>query len=343
MRLRLSATRLGSRAELAAVADGPHDQPGRRAHRVDDAAGPGRRARPRPSRCPARWTSSPQLTGFGVYVLGVEVLAGRRSGLRPGRAGRAPCCRGCPSQPDFLPTGYTWLWPLVSRPTRLSDGTFADDVLAGEMAADGRLSRLLDAGSRIQDAAALTWVVDPELLSRRRRHGRRLPGAGARRVDRCRAAAPASPGSGWTGCAPSPPGQPVLALPVRRPGPGRAEPARPGRRDRSGRRVCARPPSPTCCPLASPVSDIAWPVDGFVNRGTLGGAARRRAHRGGPGRPRGAAGDRPQLHPGRPGRPGHPVGQGRRAARRPRRWPTSCAGTAPTRCWPASGSSPRPR
>ena len=163
VRLRLSATRLGSRAELAAVAEGRTTS--RDGEPIVSTTLPDLDAGESTTFAVSRALDEiPQLTGFGVYVLGVEVLAGRPSGF-----GRVALVRTMlpwvPEQRDFLPTGYTWLWPLVSRPSRLSNGTFADDVLAGEMASDGRLSRLLDTGSRIQDSAALTWVVDPELLS----------------------------------------------------------------------------------------------------------------------------------------------------------------------------------
>ena len=266
VRLRLSATRLGSRAELAAVAEG----------RTTSRDGEPIVSTTLPDLDPGESTTFavsraldeiPQLTGFGVYVLGVEVLASRPSGF-----GRVALVRTLlpwvPEQPDFLPTGYTWLWPLVSRPTRLSNGTFSDDALAGEMAADGRLSRLLDAGSRIQDSAALTWVVDPELLS-----------AAADMADGYRVQAPDGstvPGGGsgiaglWldrlrTVTA----GQPVLPLPY-----GDPDLVALNRHGRAGDIVRADASAAATVadtlPLASPVSDIAWPVDGFVNRGTLG-------------------------------------------------------------------------
>ena len=266
VRLRLSATRLGSRAELAAVAEG----------RTTSRDGEPIVSATLPDLDPGESTTFavsraldeiPQLTGFGVYVLGVEVLAGRPSGF-----GRVALVRTLlpwvPEQPDFLPTGYTWLWPLVSRPTRLSNGTFSDDVLAGEMAADGRLSRLLDAGSRIQDSAALTWVVDPELLS-----------AAADMADGYRVQAPDGstvPGGGsgiaglWldrlrTATAE----KPVLAVPYADP-----DLVALNRHGRAGDIVQADASAAATLadtlPLASAVSDIAWPVDGFVNRSTLG-------------------------------------------------------------------------
>jgi len=266
VRLRLSATRLGSRAELAAVAEGSTTS--RDGEPIVSATLPDLDAGEATTFAVSRALDElPQLTGFGVYVLGVEVLAGRPSGF-----GRVALVRTMlpwvPKQPDFLPTGYTWLWPLVSRPTRLSDGTFADDVLAGEMAAEGRLSRLLDAGARMQDSAGLTWVVDPELLS-----------AAADMADGYRVQAPDGstvPGGGsgiaglWldrlrTVTA----GQPVLALPY-----GDPDLVALNRHRRAGDIVRADALADATIadtlPLATAVSEIAWPVDGFVNRGTLG-------------------------------------------------------------------------
>lgn len=266
VRLRLSATRLGSRAELAAVAEGSTTS--RDGEPIVSATLPDLDAGEATTFAVSRALDElPQLTGFGVYVLGVEVLAGRPSGF-----GRVALVRTMlpwvPKQPDFLPTGYTWLWPLVSRPTRLSDGTFADDALAGEMAAEGRLSRLLDAGARMQDSAGLTWVVDPELLS-----------AAADMADGYRVQAPDGstvPGGGsgiaglWldrlrTVTA----GQPVLALPY-----GDPDLVALNRHRRAGDIVRADALADATIadilPLATAVSEIAWPVDGFVNRGTLG-------------------------------------------------------------------------
>ena len=72
-------------------------------------------------------------------------------------------------------------------PSRLADGTYADDSLATEMAPGGRLDRLVERGGELATPPALTWVVDPELLETaadmadgyrvRTRTGR--PGAGA--------------------------------------------------------------------------------------------------------------------------------------------------------------------
>ena len=265
VRLRLSDTRLGSRAELAAVAEG----------RTTSRDGQAVVTRNLPDLPPGQSQTFevatalddlPALTGFGVYVLGVEVLAARRSGF-----GRVDIVRTLlpwvPRQPDFLPTGFTWMWPLVSRPTRLADGTFADDSLAAELDAEGRLSRLVEAGAALQDSAAITWVVDPALLD-----------AAADMADGYRVRAPdgsvvAGGGSGLAGLwldrlRTVTAGRAVLPLPFGDPDVVALDRHGPRgdlvRSSETGGAVLAE-----LLPLTSPVSDIAWPGDGYVNRPTL--------------------------------------------------------------------------
>lgn len=273
VRLRLSDTRLGSRAELAAVAEG----------RTTSRDGQAVITRNLPGLGPGQSTTFalaaalddlPALTGFGVHVLGIEVLADRR-----GRFGRVAIVRTLlpwvPRQRDFLPTGFSWLWPLVSRPTRLADGTFADDSLAAEMDTDGRLSRLVGAAATLQDSNAITWVVDPALLD-----------AAADMADGYRVQAPDGStvpggGSGLAGLwldrlRTVTAGRPVLALPYGDPDLVALDRHRLrgdiGRATEAGETTLA-----DVLPLASPVTDVAWPVDGYVNRPTL--AALRRTGR----------------------------------------------------------------
>ena len=324
VRLRLSATRLGSRAELAAVAEGRTTS--RDGEPIVSTTLPDLDAGETTTfAVSASLDELPQLTGFGVYVLGVEVLAGRPAGF-----GRVALVRTLlpwvPEQPDFLPTGFTWLWPLVSRPTRLSNGTFADDVLAGEMAADGRLSRLLDAGAGSRTRRRSPGWSTPSCW----RPPPTWPTAtGCRHPTgrRCRAAAPASPGSGWTGSGTVTAGKPVLALPYA--DPDLVALNRHGRAATScGPTRPPRPRSPTPCPWPPPVTDIAWPVDGFVNRGTLG------VLRGGctaavlDGRAVPPEIDLSYTPAGRADLAPSPEG-GRACSPTPA-WPTWCAGAAPT-------------
>jgi hypothetical protein len=265
VRLRLSDSRLGSRAELTAVAEGrttSRDGEVIAAGSLPDLA-PGETI---PFDLSRALDELPALTDFGVYVLGVEVLASRNDGF-----GRVAIVRTLlpwvPEEQDFEPTGFTWLWPLVSRPTRLADGTYAEDTLAQEMEQGGRLTRLVAAGTRLDQGAALTWVVDPELLDAaadmadgyevRAPDGSLVPGGGAalasRWLDEVEAATA---------------GQPVLALPY-----GDPDLTAVQRGGLGGDIVRARREAQSTVgrllPSAVRLGDTAWPVDGFANRETL--------------------------------------------------------------------------
>jgi len=58
----------------------------------------------------------------------------------------------------------SWLWPLIDQPHHRACTALTDNSLASELAANGRLSALLDAGASHADAD-LTWMIDPALLS----------------------------------------------------------------------------------------------------------------------------------------------------------------------------------
>ena len=267
VRLRLSQTHLNSRSELAAVA----------ANRTSSRDGEviASRALPdlgagqsQPFDLSRPVDDLPALTGFGVYVVGVEVLASRSSGF-----GRVAILRTLlpwvPAEPDFEATGFTWLWPLVARPVRLADGTFADDSLAAELQPGGRLSRLLEAGVRLEQGAGLTWAVDPELLDAvadmADENGYEVlapdrslvPGEGsavaAGWIDRLRAATA---------------GREVLVLPYGDPDVTAMTRAGLGtdlvRALAQGQEIVAAE-----LPAADALLDTAWPVDGFTNRDTL--------------------------------------------------------------------------
>lgn len=265
VRLRLSSTRLGSRAELHAVTQGrttSRDGEVVVANTLPDLAV----GQSEPFELSRPVEELAALTGFGVYVLGVEVLASRSSGFGRVAILRAPL-PWVPSDQDLVPTGFSWLWPLVARPTRLANGTFIDDSLASGLADEGRLTRLVEAGARLAPVTALTWVVDPELVAAaadmadgyrvRAPNGDVVAGAGGplaiRWLEQLRVA---------TG------GEPVLALPyadvdvtaVERGGMGR---------DVTRALTLGRMSLADSMPAADVLADTAWPVDGYANRSAL--------------------------------------------------------------------------
>lgn len=161
--LRLSRSRVNSRAELAGVAAGLTTS--KDGEVIASQAVPGSLSAGLGATfdLSADLDRLSQLTDFGVYVIAIEVTAAHRSG-----AGTVAVTRTflpwVPRKHDFRPTGFTWLWPLVGRPTRLADGTFADDTLAQSLAGGGRLARLSEAGELLGEQVPLSWFVDPDLL-----------------------------------------------------------------------------------------------------------------------------------------------------------------------------------
>ena len=266
IRLRLSRSRVNSRAELSRVADGETESKDGDvliSRRLPDDLRRGQVARYNFS---YDLRNATNLNEFGVYVLGVEVVAGHRDGY-----GRVGILRTflpfVPKQADFRPTGFAWLWPLVAAPRQLADGTFAREDLRREVHPGGRLDRLLHAGIELGGAQRLTWVVDPELLEAVSRlasgdyfvrgpDGRRLDGpadaSAAQWLDTLRAA---------TG------GQDVLALPY-----GDPDLVALHRGDLSNSITAARTTGSDVTDRIlgrEVVDDVVWPIDGYTDKATL--------------------------------------------------------------------------
>jgi hypothetical protein len=275
VRVRLSDSRLNSRAELAAVMSG----------RVSSREGAVVVEAPLSDLAPGEITpfdlqqplgdlAAP--TGLGVYVLGIEVVGARGpGGAAPSRlAFTRTLLPWVPGTQDFAPTGFSWLWPLVAAPVRLSTGVFADDSMAAELEVGGRLDRLLHAGNELEQGAGVTWAIDPDLVetvadmadSNSYRvatpDGRTVPGTGdvlaKRWLTELRAATA---------------GRDVLALPYADPdltalvhhGRGAEIP----RARVAGADVLAR-----LLPAADVVPGLAWPAGGYLDRQTLAALGR---------------------------------------------------------------------
>jgi len=274
VRLRLSDTALGSRSELAAVMSGQvASRDGQVVAEVDlPDLGPGSSA---PYDVQQALDAVPELTGFGVYALGIEVVGVRGDAAKdPARVALVrSLLPWSPPTPGLDPTGFSWVWPLVGAPVRLASGVFANDALASSLAPGGRLDRLLQAGIALDQGAAVTWAVDPELLEtvQDMADGYDVVGSGGRAT---------VPGGG-SGLARSwleqlqaaTIGEPVLPLPYADPDVvamiRHGVPADVARARSTGSDVVAG-----LLPAADRTSEIGWPADGYLDRGTLGALAR---------------------------------------------------------------------
>ncbi len=266
IRLRLSATHLNSRAELAAVIAGQAaSRDGEvllEAPLVDLAPGGST-----PFTLHQALSDVPWLTEFGVYVLGIEVV-----GTRGSSTGRVSITRTLlpwvPDPPDISPTGFSWVWPLVEAPMRQADGRFVDDSLAADLAIGGRLDRLVQAGARLADGAGVTWAIDPDLIETVAdmadengylvaRGDASVPGGGGalaqQWLDRLRTATA---------------GADVLALPYADPDVAALVRNGQPRHVAQARRIGADSLS-ALLPSASVIDDIAWPLDGYLDRDTV--------------------------------------------------------------------------
>jgi Family of unknown function (DUF6049) len=274
VRVRLSDTRLNSRSELVAV------MAGRVSSRdgqviveapLDDLA-PGTSA-PFDLRQPLDEVTS--LTGFGVYALGVEVV-GARGGGDPGRlAFTRTLLPWVPATPDFRPTGFSWVWPLVDAPVRLANGRFADDSLAADLAVGGRLDRLLQAGVRLQQpGAAVTWAIDPDLVAT---VADMADGNGYRVVSPDGGTVPGGGGGlaqRWLGeLRDATAGRDVLALPYA--DPDLAALVHHGREADIARALdVGAGVFAQQLPAASIVDGLSWPINGYLDRDTLAALSR---------------------------------------------------------------------
>ena len=100
-----------------------------------------------------------RLEAFGVYVIGVEVLAGGRPLDSPAGMTRT-FLPWAPEGAGVKPMQVTWLWPLVDLPH--PGGGAAQEELVASVRPGGRLERLAAAGAGAK--GGLAWVVDPLLL-----------------------------------------------------------------------------------------------------------------------------------------------------------------------------------
>jgi hypothetical protein len=104
------------------------------------------------------------MTAFGVYPLAVQLT----QGITELGAARTllPFWPGKSESRVLKPVNIAWVWPLIDTPHRTACPALFDDGLAASLAGGGRLGQLLTAGqSEAGRQAALTWAIDPALLS----------------------------------------------------------------------------------------------------------------------------------------------------------------------------------
>ncbi|HXT92105.1 MAG TPA: DUF6049 family protein [Trebonia sp.] len=122
-----------------------------------------------PNGATVRWSVSFQAgsfySQFGVFPIEVQAMAGGTTYTAAARTlltfwpGSASA-----NQPKGLQVA--WVWPLVDTPQQgACPQTLATSELASSVASSGRLSTLLDAGASWSQTDALTWNIDPALLS----------------------------------------------------------------------------------------------------------------------------------------------------------------------------------
>ena len=71
-----------------------------------------------------------------------------------------------PGKNAATPLQVAWIWPLIGTPQQgACPQTLATNSLTGDLAANGRLTTLANAGLQMASTDNLTWAVDPALLS----------------------------------------------------------------------------------------------------------------------------------------------------------------------------------
>ena len=116
-----------------------------------------------------QWTLTLDVGQVGIRNFGVYPLAAQLSS-----AGAVvdvartflPFWPGKHAARTVKPLTIGWVWPLIDTPQRGACPALLSNELAGSVAPNGRLNTLLEAGRSADGRhAALTWAIDPALLS----------------------------------------------------------------------------------------------------------------------------------------------------------------------------------
>jgi hypothetical protein len=104
------------------------------------------------------------MAAFGVYPLAAALMQGSTQ-LGAART-LLPFWPGKSESRVLKQVSIAWIWPLIDTPHRTACPALLDDSLTASLAGGGRLGQLLAAGqSAAGRQAALTWAIDPALLS----------------------------------------------------------------------------------------------------------------------------------------------------------------------------------
>lgn len=101
----------------------------------------------------------PYLSADGVHALRIEVH-GSVGAATDIEVGDGDTFVPMFATPPHAPTRIAWVIPVVAAPVLAADGALVDAALPLDLAANGRLSRILAAAAP-PSAAPVTWAVDP--------------------------------------------------------------------------------------------------------------------------------------------------------------------------------------
>lgn len=118
----------------------------------------------------AHWTAVLRVNEVGMTVFGVYPLAAQATDTVGAVLGTSwsflPFWPSLKSKLRPTRDDIAWVWPLIDVPDQGPCPDLLNNHLAASLASGGRLARLLATGaSSTGQAAKLTWVIDPALLS----------------------------------------------------------------------------------------------------------------------------------------------------------------------------------
>ena len=128
---------------------------------------------PLPGRVPPhgteQWTLTLNVSQVGMHKFGVYPLAAQLSSagvVQDVARTFLPFWPGKRAARTVKPLTVGWVWPLIDTPQQGACPALRSNELAGSVAPDGRLNTLLEAGQSADGRrAAITWAIDPALLS----------------------------------------------------------------------------------------------------------------------------------------------------------------------------------